>query len=192
MYRIPSARRRIKNENRLDLIPILDAVFILIFFLLMSAQFVKIYEIGSDLPILSQAPPPPKQKTEPLNLTLRITRNQIAIHTGKDLSTYQIYVRDKNGDFQLKKFHQVLMGLKQQHPKENMVVIEPAKNVSYEDLIQIIDNVRQYFPEDIAAVEDEKGAAEKSADSKEDNENFQPPVKHKGLFDQIVFGNLAS
>ena len=33
-----------------NLIPILDAVFIFIFFLLISAQFIDVYEINSDAP----------------------------------------------------------------------------------------------------------------------------------------------
>ena len=60
-------KRKKKKVERLNLIPILDAVFIFIFFLLMSAQFLEIYQVGSDLPIATDAPPP-KDK-DPLNLT---------------------------------------------------------------------------------------------------------------------------
>ena len=44
MLRAPSRRQRKEPEKRLNLIPILDSVFIFIFFLLMSANFIKIFE----------------------------------------------------------------------------------------------------------------------------------------------------
>jgi hypothetical protein len=40
---------KIKKPEKLNLVPILDSVFIFIFFLLMSAQFVDVYEIGSSV-----------------------------------------------------------------------------------------------------------------------------------------------
>ena len=64
-YRTPTSRRTKKKKQGLNLIPILDAIFILIFFLLMSAQFVKIYEIGSDVPIVSDQEPPKDKKKPP-------------------------------------------------------------------------------------------------------------------------------
>ena len=63
-------RRRMKKPPKLNLIPILDAIFIFIFFLLMSAQFIDIYEIGSDAPITSTSSP--ENKKPPLNLTLEL------------------------------------------------------------------------------------------------------------------------
>ena len=37
--RLPSSRRKKRPEEKLNLVPIMDSVFIFIFFLLMSAQF---------------------------------------------------------------------------------------------------------------------------------------------------------
>jgi biopolymer transport protein ExbD len=45
MLKIPTSRKRKKPEEKLNLVPIMDSVFIFIFFLLMSASFLKIYEI---------------------------------------------------------------------------------------------------------------------------------------------------
>ena len=41
---------KLNRKTKPNLIPIMDAVFIFIFFLLMSAQFIDIYEINSDAP----------------------------------------------------------------------------------------------------------------------------------------------
>ena len=48
MIRAPSGRKNKKKVKPLNLIPILDSVFIFIFFLLMSANFVEFFEIQSN------------------------------------------------------------------------------------------------------------------------------------------------
>ena len=63
-----------KKVPKLNLIPILDAVFIFIFFLLMSAQFVEIYEIGSDAPTVKNVTK--NNKEDPLNLTVDVFKNK--------------------------------------------------------------------------------------------------------------------
>ncbi|MBC98168.1 MAG: hypothetical protein CME63_10485 [Halobacteriovoraceae bacterium] len=80
MLRAPSRRKRKEPVKRLNLIPILDAVFIFIFFLLMSANFIKIYEVQSDVPIVSSAPP--KSNKKPLALTLKVTGAGLKLYTG--------------------------------------------------------------------------------------------------------------
>ena len=46
------ARHVMKKPEKPNLIPIMDAVFIFIFFLLMSAQFIDLFEIGSSVPMV--------------------------------------------------------------------------------------------------------------------------------------------
>jgi biopolymer transport protein ExbD len=75
--------RKIKKPEKLNLVPILDSVFIFIFFLLMSAQFVDVYEIGSALPMVKEAPEQTKSDKDPLNLTLEIDKEKgIVVKTG--------------------------------------------------------------------------------------------------------------
>ena len=73
--------RKIKKPEKLNLVPILDSVFIFIFFLLMSAQFVDVYEIGSSVPMTKEAKVDRDDK-DPLNLTLEVNKSQIIIKTG--------------------------------------------------------------------------------------------------------------
>ena len=72
--------KRRKNE-KLNLIPILDSVFIFIFFLLMSAQFLDLYEIGSDVPIVKSLPSS-SSDDKALNLTLEIFQDSVIIKKG--------------------------------------------------------------------------------------------------------------
>jgi len=72
---------KMKKPEKLNLVPILDSVFIFIFFLLMSAQFVDVYEIGSSVPMMKEAKNE-KQEKDPLNLTLEVSKTQIVVKTG--------------------------------------------------------------------------------------------------------------
>jgi biopolymer transport protein ExbD len=170
MYNRPSARRRKREAEDLNLVPILDAVFILIFFLLFSAEFVRIREIGSDLPILTEAPAPSDvKKEEPLNLTLRVYKNRIDIVTGINEKVLAKVGRQSGtpSGYNLEKLHNILLKLKEKHPKEYSIIIEPFEYLGYEILVLIMDQVR--FVKTI-----------------EEGQRGPSP-----LFNQIVFGNLA-
>jgi biopolymer transport protein ExbD len=165
MYRIPSARRRKKADEKLNLVPILDCVFILIFFLLFSAEFIKVYEIGSDLPIVTEAPQPPKDKDqdkEPLNLTLVIRPNEVIFKSGdeKVLQKYSYPFASKETYPQIADF---ISKLKADYPSENWIIVEPHADLPYDELVMILDRVRFKI---------------------ENNEKIP-------LFNQLVFGNVA-
>jgi len=144
-YQKPSARRRKASKKRLDLVPIMDAVFILIFFLLMSAQFVKIYEIGSDLPVITDAPPPPPDQKPPLNLTLTIEKKGIRVTVGNKNSFSEYFpFESAKGNYDLEALHNLLVDLKAKNPTENTVSLIPEMDVSYDSLVKIMDTVRMH------------------------------------------------
>src|SRR5690554_6663241 len=103
-------RKKLNSMPKLNLIPILDAIFIFIFFLLMSAQFLDIYEIGSDAPIVTTLSSPEPDK-EPLNLTLEIGASVILVKTGLD---GKLYKKVKTDD--LAKLNEVLIEIKNLRP----------------------------------------------------------------------------
>lgn len=136
-------RRKKKKVDRLNLIPILDAIFIFIFFLLMSAQFIDIYEIGSDAPITSTITKKEEDKKKPLNLTLEINANSISIKTGLNLTIIKT-VKIENGEFSKEDLQKTLIDLKIKNQKEKTVVLKPSKNVKYQNLVTIMDTVKDY------------------------------------------------
>lgn len=132
-----------KNKNKsvkINVIPILDAVFIFIFFLLMSAQFVDVYEIETDVPKISEVKD--NSKIKPLNLTLKIEKEQIIITTGLDNSKIDTIERF-NGKYNLEKLNRTLMKIKSSNYKEQSIVLKPEKSVAYHEIVSIIDNVRK-------------------------------------------------
>lgn len=175
LYRTPSSRRKSKQDAKLNLTPILDAVFIFIFFLLMSASFTKIYEIASDVPMISNKKPP-KSKKKPLALTVRIKKSRIDIFTGVPSSLLK-RIPNLEGKYDTQGLHDYLIGLKTKFVSEDTSIIEPIVDINYEELVKIMDSVRLIHPTDDSIYKKDKDGMD---------------VKVENLFSNIVFGNIQS
>lgn len=176
MLRVPTSRKRKKPEEKLNLVPIMDSVFIFIFFLLMSASFLKIYEIGSDVPIVSDAEPPKNEK-DPLALTIVAQDNKIILSKGIPSRPFQTFQRQPDGQFNYEELHTVLIDLKKQHLSEDTVIFEPVGDLTYEEIVKIMDAARMIYKTDEAIFKPNKEGIDE---------------KIKGLFTRIIFSNLMS
>jgi biopolymer transport protein ExbD len=128
-------KHRMKKPEKLNLVPILDSVFIFIFFLLMSAQFIDVYEIGSTLPMVQEVTE--QEQKDPLNLRMEIAKDKIFIKTGLK--------NEKQRDFDLvdgEKLRQYLGILKKNHPKENTMIVKADPKVPFQTVIKAIDQSR--------------------------------------------------
>lgn len=175
MYRVPSRRKHRTVAKGPNLIPILDAVFIFIFFLLMSASFIKIYEIPSDVPIVSDSSPPSKQK--PLALTLIFERDGLVLRRDVPARTIGTFGKDRNGDYDLVALRARLIRIKKAYAREKTIIFEPRVDVEYAKLVQVMDAVRMLKKTDEALFVKDKDGIE---------------TKVKELFNNIVFGNIQS
>lgn len=175
MYRVPSRKSKRQQTVKPNLIPILDSVFIFIFFLLMSASFIKIYEIPSDVPLVSDQEPPPNQK--PLALTLKIVSDRINAYTGVPSRLVKSFGKNSEGDYDLESLHTFIVGIKGSNPKEKTAILEPLIDITYEDIVKIMDALRVVRKTDEAIyIKNKDGLDEKV----------------KVLFDNIVFANIIS
>lgn len=175
-YRAPTSRKKKKQAEGLNLIPILDAVFIIIFFLLMSSQFLKIHEIGSNVPIVSNSPPPKHQKP-PLALTLTIKNNEIVISKGVPSRTHKRIKKTSEGKYDLDLLHTVLVNIKKQNIKDEDIILEPKVDLKYEEIVQIMDAIRLLKnTDDTIFIKDKDGI----------------DTELKTLFSKIIFGNIMS
>jgi biopolymer transport protein ExbD len=127
---------KIKKPEKLNLVPILDSVFIFIFFLLMSAQFVDVYEIGSSVPMTKEAKSEQQEK-DPLNLTLEVTNTQIVIKTGLRSPRSRTFASE-----QKKEIKDYLTELKRQYPKENTMILRADPKISFQNLVTVIDTTQ--------------------------------------------------
>ncbi len=175
MLRAPSRRKRKEPVQRLNLIPILDAVFIFIFFLLMSANFIKIYEVQSDVPIVSTATPPSNK--EPLALTVKVTSTGLNLYTGVPSKFVKKIEKTPEDQYNLEELHDFMVNLKKSNASERSLVLEPIIDIDYEAIVKIMDAVRSYRNTDEKAWYKDKAGLD---------------VQAKHLFDQIVFGNIRS
>ncbi len=157
-----------------NVIPILDAVFIFIFFLLMSAQFLEIYEIGSDAPAVMTVQEDKKDKKPPLNLTLEISKEQILVKTGLDGNIAKT-IGLKNDNYDLELLSKALVDIKKKHVGETSVIIKPSKDVLYKKVVYIMDTCRE-VPNEVGAVvaKNDKGET----------------VETRELFNQIIFETI--
>lgn len=176
MYRAPSRRKNRKEVKKPNLIPILDAVFIFIFFLLMSASFLNIHEIQSDVPIISNKEPP-KSKKPPLALTLKITGSRIQVLTGVPARVRKSIGKNSEGDYDLNSLRNYLINLKKKYTSEKDIVLEPIVDLTYEEIVKIMDTVRTLKKTDPDIwTKNKEGMDERVKD----------------LFSNIVFGNIQS
>lgn len=176
MYRLPTARRKKKKTERLNLIPILDAVFIFIFFLLMSANFIKVFELSSDIPIVSSAPQP-KNPKKPLALTISITNSKINVLLGMPSRLMRSFGKNAEGKYDTESLHIYLINLKKKYTSDKTAIMEPKSDINYEELIIIMDAVRMLRSTDESIYRKNKDGIDE---------------KVKTLFDNIIFGNLMS
>lgn len=136
-----SIKKSNKQMQKINLIPILDAIFIFIFFLLMSAQFIDIYKIETEVPSISTLSEEQESKIKPLNLYIEIHKNKVIIKTGLDYITHAtVSLNNKKKD--LEKINNILIKLKIKNMDETTVTVAPSENVSYKSIIRIIDSLK--------------------------------------------------
>ena len=177
MLRSPSGRRNLSQRGaKINLIPILDSVFIFIFFLLMSASFLNLFEISSDAPIISSTPPP-KNKKPPLALTIIIDKSRISVSTGVPSRIRQTFQKTPDGEYDLLGLKQYLISLKKKHMKEETAIFEPKTDLDYETLVKIMDAVRSLRDTDEDLFYTDENGVDRKAET---------------LFGKIIFGNILS
>ena len=176
MYSAPSRRKSRAGITKPNLSPILDAVFIFIFFLVMSANFIKVFEISSDIPLISESPPP-KHKKPPLALTLKITPKGLDIFSGVPSRRMRTFPPNEDGSYKFVELKEFLISIRKRYPEENSIIFEPQIDIDYLKLIEVMDAVK------ILTDTDESFFAK-------DQDGVD--VKKQYLFDNIVFGNIQS
>lgn len=132
--------RKKRKKEPLNIVPMLDAVFIFIFFLLTTIQFVDMRSIKTSLPMV-QTVEQEKLKKEPLNLTLKVKANSIDILIGLNGRLHQ-RIEKSNGFYKFDDLYRAVYELKKKNPKEDSVVLKPDLKVKYREIISIIDNVK--------------------------------------------------
>lgn len=139
MYKKPSRRQRCKPaDGNINLVPLMDALFNLIFFVLFASSFIAIYQITSNLPLVSNNLP---DKDKPLALTVELNQEKIIVRAGIPSKPLQTFNKQDAG-YNWDELHEFLINMKKKYPTEDTVFLEPTNDIAYSEIVKLMDSVR--------------------------------------------------
>ena len=148
------------SEFELDLAPLLAVMVKLVPVLLISSAFVQMMIIETELPkVIQQALAKQENNKKATTISLSIDKkngiNIIITTDGKD-SVKQISLNQKN-EIDFEKVHLSVQEIKKLHPEIFKIELNPADNISYKEIVKIMDEVRKSKSSAIRfSVKDEK------------------------------------
>ena len=135
-------KKKSQKVKRLNVVPILDAVFIFIFYLVLSAKFIKFSEINAKKPVIEEVDSGTSQDSlKSKNFRIKLYEEKIIVTEG--LKQNMLTLKDWS-DQSLKELGSYLVKLKRDNPREKSVIIQPHKKLDYSKIVKIIDIVQQY------------------------------------------------
>lgn len=154
----------------------MDTFVVLIGFLLYTMAFLALVTVETPLPTANPSEVVEKLKEKPLQLTVSFRENEAEVWSPfqKIKATKIPNTPEGSPDFLL--LHNTLVGVKQQFPNENQVVLAPTGSISYELLVAAMDAVRVLDATDPPIYLKNKTTGVDEA--------------LKALFPQVVFGNI--
>ncbi len=130
---------RYRGRNDLNIVPMLDVMVILVFFLIFTAVFSRTSVLELSLPVpSSDLPPLPPQ----LELEVVVKLDSITV---ADRGTAPLKVLPAVGrDHDLTGLTEFLKVVKARYPEKTEATILLAPDVSYDTLVQVMDAVRSF------------------------------------------------
>ncbi len=125
-------QKKFKKPEKLNLVPIMDAIFIFIFFLLSSAQLVDVYEINISTPIKKEI----ISQSDDRNFNLVVIPNEESLDIEFGLKEI---TKKKFNYLQRKEIITFLTDLKKSNPTENTIRIRTSPEVKFNKAIEAID-----------------------------------------------------
>lgn len=167
---MPRKHREIDPIEEINIMPLMNIIMLLIPFLIMSTEFVKIGVINVSTPLLCGTPctthsDPTLRPPPPLNLTLNITHQGITLLTrgaripqGCDLKPQGVATHADTPTFPQYRsqhapaLHACLAKIKALFPHERRLVIMGEEAIPYHKIVEIMDvsresNHKPLFPE---------------------------------------------
>ncbi len=129
------------NEPKINIIPLMDVIFIFIFFLLMSVQFFEYFQITSSNPITKtpqQVPPEPDKK--PKQFKLQVGKDTVEFTEGMEEKVLATF---KNDEADILKLRAFMKKIKDENPDENSMIIKPYRDIDFARIVGVIDAVQQ-------------------------------------------------
>ena len=167
------------REIELNIMPFIDIFSMLNTFLLFSAVFVSIGILEVQIPFLSNAAPPPTEKTRQLSVTVEIEKDKLKLRTEWSEppvdKQQQEWSSDKSG---IEALHRQLLTVQDANPDADRLTLFADDDVIYEKLTDVIDAVKYRWEGDPVA----RPTATKS---ELEVSGAEPP-----LFPKVVIGSI--
>lgn len=155
MARLSNSRRSREEDTELNIVPIMNLFMVLIPFLLMSATFFQIKAINTSVPVHNSGPRSEdvvSQKTvHKLTVILELSADQVKLSALSDTLEQSVlngletkFVRTTGQTLSINLIVDHLKMLKEQYPLSDTMLLIPADNVSYNEIIQAMDCAREY------------------------------------------------
>jgi len=154
MAGLGNRRTRTDPDVEINMVPIMNMFLVLIPFLLMSSSFLHLKAIDTSVPV--RAVPDTAQQEEEkksdivVTAVVKLTYKGINISvTSDELSEAQLAALDNRIDWQeddelmMTKLSAILKGIKAEYPKSNTLILSPAEDVIYEDIVSVMDAARR-------------------------------------------------
>lgn len=131
------------HEFDLDLAPLLSVMVKLVPVLLLSSAFVQVMVIETELPqAVQQALQDNElQKSVVVKMKVDSSRNAV-IEVSENNQTQQLRIPASEGRFNYTQIHDNLVQVKAKHPQIFRMEIEPDAQVSYSEIVKLMDEAR--------------------------------------------------
>jgi len=169
-----SSRKKSSSGPKMpDLTSVMDAIFILLFYFITFLTFETYKEIVTVAPQIDESTP--KEDKKPLALNLKIDPQGVSVFLGVPAVLQKTFAKNADGKYDLENLHNYLIEIKKKNPLEKLCILDPDIEVSYEDIISVMDSARILRKtDDSIFVKDQKGN----------------DLKLEALFSEIVFANI--
>ncbi len=131
---------RYRGRNDINIVPMLDVMVILVFFLIFTAVFSKTNIVELDLPAQQSASLPPLPET--LTLEVIVHKDQVVVadrNTGP-LATFP----NNSAGYDLPAVTAFLMQIKQKFPDKRDATLLFEPDTAYDTIVQVMDSVRSF------------------------------------------------
>lgn len=180
--RMRTIRQRVEDSSYdLNLAPMLDMMVALVPFLLLSIAFVRLVVVETKVPqpVAKAIEEDRNKKDREVNLDMHVDLRQGVKLVIKEKSKKDraIDIPLENGQFDVKRVHSELYKIKSQYPDVFRLQLHPKENISYRDLVGLMDTARFASKEDPPLFITDKETQQK--------------VETKLMFPDVVFGNVV-
>ncbi|MBI2603114.1 MAG: biopolymer transporter ExbD [Deltaproteobacteria bacterium] len=133
----------------LNIMPFIDVFSLLCTFLLFSAVFLSVGIHFVQIPFISNAAPSKEEVERQLNVSVDVGKDNIELVTSwSEQPLEKKVLQFPHAEAGIAQLHKSLIDLKQAHPKVDKVDLFLDDEITYDQIIGLLDQIKLRFPED--------------------------------------------